>query len=131
MRTTSFVLASALLLLSAAAPHAAAAGPSAGGSFQFTAGDQYLKYVKFDAQALEGGGASGSIYFSDEAEVTCGDPDAEDSQEETHKGYYVGAEVDGLLVKDNRAVVSGLVRESSIPSLVGRRILLAVEDNGD
>ena len=46
-------------------------------------------------------------YVSDEAEVTYLDSDAEDSKEESHKGYYLSAEVDGLLVKDNRAVVSG------------------------
>ena len=131
MRITGFVLAAALLLLGAMAPHASAATPSADGSYQFTSGDHYLKYVKFDAQALEGGRAAGSIYFSDEAEVTYHDSDAEDSPEETYKGYYLQAEVDGLLVKDNRAVVSGLVKDSSIPSLVGRRFLLTVEDNGD
>lgn len=131
MRITRFVLMSALLLSGALAPRVFAAGQSAGGSYQFTTGDRYLKYVRFEAQALEGGGASGSIYFSDEAEVTFRDGDAEDSYEETHKGYYLHAEVVGLLVKDNRAVVSGLVRDSSIPSLVGQRFLLAVEDNGD
>jgi hypothetical protein len=131
MRITSFVLTAALLLSGALASHASAAAPSADGSYQFTSGDRFLKYVKFDAQALEGGGAAGRIYFSDEAEVTYLDPDAEDSKEETHKGYYLSAEVDGLLVKDNRAVVSGLVKDSSIPSLVGRRFLLTVEDNGD
>ncbi len=131
MRITRFVLASALLLSGALASHASAAAPSADGSYQFTSGDKYLKYVKFDAQALDGGGATGHIYFSDEAEVTYRDWDAEDSPEETYNGYYLHAEVDGLLVKDNRAVVSGLVRDSSILSLVGRRILLAVEDNGD
>lgn len=131
MRITSFVLGLALLLSGALAPHASAAAPSADGSYQFTSGDRYLKYVKFEAQALEGGGATGRLYFSDEAEVTYRDTDAEDSREETHKGYYLSAEVDGLLVKDNRAVVSGLVRDSSIPSLVGRRFLLTVEDNGD
>jgi hypothetical protein len=131
MRITRFVLASALLLLGALASHASAATPSADGSYQFKTGDGYLKYVKFDAQALEKGGAAGSIYFSDEAEVTYYDSDTAGSPEETHKGYSLYAEVNGLLVKDNRAVVSGLVRDSSIPSLVGRRFLLTVEDNGD
>jgi hypothetical protein len=131
MRITRFVLAAALLLSGALASQAFAAAQSAGGSYQFTMGDRYLKYVRFDAQALERGGATGSIYFTDEAEVTYRDWDAADSREETHNGYYLNAEVDGLLVKDNRAVVSGLVKDSSIPSLVGRRFLLTVEDNGD
>ena len=134
MRIARFVLTSALLLSGALAPHARGARraeQSAGGSYQFTMGDRYVKYVRFDAQALSGGGATGSLYFNDEAEVSYRDLDTIDSPEETYKGYYLNASVDGLLVKDNRAVVSGLVRESSIPSLVGRRVLLAVEDNGD
>jgi hypothetical protein len=131
MRITRFVLTAALLLSGALATHAFAAGRSASGSYQFKAGDSYLKYVKFEAQALEQGGVTGSIFFSDEAEVTYRDWDAEDSPEETHRGYYLHVEVDGLLVKDNRAVVSGLVRDSSITSLIGRRFLLTVEDNGD
>ena len=134
MRIARFILTLALLLSGALTPHAFGArraGQSARGSYQFTMGDRFVKYVNFEAQALSGGGASGSLYFSDEAEVTYSDLDTIGSPEEIHKGYYLNAEVDGLLVRDNRAVVSGLVRESSIPSLVGRRVLLAVEDNGD
>ena len=134
MRIVRFALTSALLLSGLAVPGAfaaRAAGPSASGSYQFTAGDHYVKYVKFDAQALEGGGATGSLFFSDEAEVTYTDVDTPGSAEEKHKGYYLKAEVDGLLVSGNRAVVCGKVTDASIASLIGRRVLLAVEDNGD
>ncbi len=135
MRIVRFALTSALLLSSlAAVPRAfaaRAAGQSASGSYQFTAGDRFVKYVKFDAEALTGGGATGSLFFSDEAEVTYTDVDTAGAPEETHKGYYLKAEVDGLLVSGNRAVVCGKVTDASIASLVGRRVLLAVEDNGD
>jgi hypothetical protein len=135
MRIVRFALTSALLLSGLlAVPRAfaaRAAAQSASGSYQFTAGDHYLKYVKFDAQALGGGGATGSLFFSDEAEVTYTDLDTVGAPVETHKGYYLKAEVDGLLVNGNRAVVCGKVTDASIASLVGRRVLLAVEDNGD
>ena len=127
MRIVRFALTSALLLSGLLPATAAfAAEQSASGSYQFTLGDRYVKYVRFDAQALPGGGATGSLYFSDEAEVTYQDLDNPDGREETFKGYYLNADVEGLLVKDTRAVVSGTVRESSIPSLVGRRVLLTV-----
>ena len=132
MRVTRFVLTAALLLWPGApAAHAFADAPSASGSYQFTTGDHYLKYVKFDAQALEGGGATGSLFFSDEAEVSYTDVDTIDAPVETHKGYYLKADVDGLLVSGNRAVVSAKVTDASIASLLGRRVLLTVEDNGD
>lgn len=132
MRVTRFVLMAALLLSPCAtAAHAFADAPSAGGSYQFTTGDRYLKYLKFEAQALEGGRATGNLFFSDETEVSYTNVDTIDAPVETHKGYYLKADVDGLLVSGNRAVVSAKVTESSIASLLGRRVLLAVEDNGD
>jgi hypothetical protein len=36
-----------------------------------------------------------------------------------------------MTVSGNTAVISGTVRDSSIGSLIGRRVLLTVEDNGD
>jgi hypothetical protein len=116
------------LLLAGAIP--AAAAETARGSYQFTLGDRLTKYVKFDAQALAGGGASGRLFYSDEAELTQQDVDGVGDPEETQKGFYLSADLDGLTVSGNRAVMSGTVREASITSLVGLRVLLTVEDNG-
>lgn len=124
----------ALSLLASAAPHAAGArvgDPFARGSYRFSLGDGYTKYVEFDAQAIERGGATGTFFLSDEAPVTYQDTDGEGSREQTYEGFYLSASFDGLTVVGNQAVMSGDVRDSSIPDLIGQRVLLTVEDNGD
>ena len=126
MKIRRFISTIALLCLACGA----AAAQTANGSYQFTLGDRLTKYVEFDAQALAGGGASGRLFYSDEAEVTQQDVDGVGDPEERHQGFYLSADLDGLTVSGNRAVMSGTVREASITSLVGLRVLLTVEDNG-
>ena len=123
-----------LSLLALAAPLAAGAREreqTARGSYRFSLGDGYAKYVEFDAQTLAGGGANGSLFLSDEAPLTYQDTDGEGAREETYRGFYISASFDGLTVVGNQAVMSGDVRDSSIPDLIGQRVLLTVEDNGD
>jgi hypothetical protein len=43
----------------------------------------------------------------------------------------IEAELDGLLVEHNRAVMSGVVTGSTLSDYIGQRVLLVVEDNGD
>jgi hypothetical protein len=124
----------ALVLLGFASPPAAVAqtgGQSAFGSYQFSLADGHTKYVEFDARTREGGGATGQMFFSDEAESTSQDVDGTGDPLERHTGFYLRAEFDGLLVVNNQAVASGTVRDSSIAALIGQRVLLTVEDNGD
>lgn len=109
---------------------ARAGGQSAAGSYQFTLADGRTKYVEFDARTLAGGGATGQMFFSDEAEYADQDVDGVGDPPETHRGFYLRAEFDGLSVAGNQAVMSGTVRDSSIAGLVGQRVLLTAEDNG-
>ena len=134
MKRMAIATALALSLLGLAAPRAAAAREgeqTARGSYRFSLGDRYAKYVEFDAQTLAGGGATGHLFLSDEAHVTYQDTDGEGSPEETHEGFYLSAEFDDMVVVGNQAVMSGDVRDSSIRDLIGQRVLLTVEDNGD
>ena len=87
--------------------------------------------MEFDAQTLAGGGATGRLFLSDEAPLTYQDTDGEGLPEETYQGFYLSASFDGMVVVGNQAVMSGDVRDSSIRDLIGRRVLLTVEDNGD
>ena len=122
------------LSLLLAAPHPAGArvgDPLARGSYRFSLGDRYAKYVEFDAQALPRGGATGQLFLSDEAPLTLQDTDGEGARAETYEGFYLSASFDQMVVVGNQAVISGDVRDSSIPDLVGQRVLLTVEDNGD
>ena len=130
MKTRRLISTIALLFAALAATPAAAA-QTAGGSYQFALEDGRTKYVEFDAQAQTGGGASGRMFFSDDAPVEYQDTDGVGDPVETLPGFYFSAEFDGMQVSDNMAVISGTVRDSSITSLIGRRVLLTVEDNGD
>jgi hypothetical protein len=124
----------ALLVACFAAPHAVGAqagGQSAAGSYQFALEDGRAKYVEFDARTREGGGATGQMFFSDEADFAEQDVDGAGVPEESFRGFYLRAEFDGLLVVDSKAVMSGTVRDSSIAGLIGQRVLLTVEDGGD
>src|SRR5215204_3312566 len=107
----------ALSLLALAAPRAAGAREgeqTARGSYQFSLGDEYTKYVEFDCQALQGGGATGHLFLSDEGPITYQDTDGEGSPEERYEGFYISAEFDDMVVTGNQAVMSGDVRDSSI-----------------
>lgn len=122
-------LISTIVLLVAAC--GAAAAQTAGGSYQFAPEGGRAKYVEFDARAQATGGASGRMFFSDDAPIAEQDTDGVGDPVETHPGFYFSAEFDDMLVTDNKAVITGMVRDSSIRSLIGQRVLLTVEDNGD
>ena len=133
MRTIRFTSLLALLLtVFAAAQTTRAASGAAAGSYQFTlAGDKYLKTVEFEASAQADGSATGSIFMTDEAVITIQDVDGTGEKEGRFAGYTLKAEVDGLVVDGNRAVLSGVIRTASNESFIGQRVLLTVVDNGD
>jgi hypothetical protein len=143
MRTLRFtsLLALALMIFAAAQTTRASA---AAGSYQFTLeGDKYLKYVEFEATGKEDGSASGYIYMTDEAVIVIQDVDGTGQEREKFAGYSLKAEVDGLVVVENKtevdgvsvvenkAVLSATIRDASNPAFVGQRVLLTVVDAGD
>ena len=135
MRIVRFAFMSALLLpcLAASALEARAQtqGPSAAGSYQFTLEGRYVKSVEFSAQTLADGSTSGSMFLNDEAGYVTQDVDGNGDPEEKIPGFYAKADFDSLVVDKNRAVMSGVIGDSSIRDLIGQRVLLTVEDNGD
>ena len=136
MKSIALATALTLALLCLAAPRASRAqtgGPAAAGVYRFTLADDFEKYLDFDAEARAGGGASGQMYFSDEAPLTFYDLDetGDRSLPVTYQGFYVRVAFDGMTVEGNRAVIGGAVRDSNVPDFVGQRVLLTVEDNGD
>lgn len=106
-------------------------GQSAMGSYEFSFEDGHTKHVEFDARTLAGGGATGQLFFSDETEVTYLDVDGAGDPQRSYRGFFLKASFDGLVVFANHAVASGTVSDSSIASLIGQRVLLTIEDNGD
>ncbi|HEX5702497.1 MAG TPA: hypothetical protein VFX97_04710 [Pyrinomonadaceae bacterium] len=125
---TRFALTLTLLLMACAI---ASAQPQAKGTYKFTLGDNNAKHVEFDAQGREGGGASGTLFVSDEATIVYHDVDGDGSPEEKYTGYSMLVAFDDMTVDKNQAVMQGVVRDSTIPFLVGQRVLLTVEDNGN
>ena len=130
MRTLRFTSLLALALTVFGAAQTARASAAAG-NYQFTmTGDKYLKTVEFSAQTLDDGSATGSIYFTDQAIITIQDVDGT-GEKGRFAGYDLKVDVDGLVVTENKAVVSGTVSSSSVLEFVGQRVVLTVVDNGD
>ena len=130
MKIKAFASILALFLLCIAAPQAVNA-QSASGAYQFSFEDGYTKYVEFDARKQTDGSTVGQLSLSDEATLYHYDLDGAGDPEEKYAGFYIKADLDGLVVDKNQAVMSGTVRDSSVRSLIGQRVLLTVEDNGD
>ena len=130
MRTLRFpsVLALALLIFASAQTARASA---AAGSYQFTlTGDKYLKYVEFDATGNDDGSATGYISMTDEAIITIQDVDGT-GEKGRLAGYTFKADVDGLVVVENKAVLSAVIRTASDQSFIGQRVVFTFVDNGD
>jgi hypothetical protein len=121
------ILAPALLILCAAGANA----QSASGNWQFTFSDSFLKTSNFDAATQANGGAAGTIFLSDEQPIYYQDVDGTGEPTEKYNGFSLKADVDSLVVVKNRAVISATVRDATIPSLIGQRLLLTADDNGD
>lgn len=134
MKVRTFATFFALFLLSLATPSLTSAqtsGQAASGTYQFSFEDGYTKYVEFDARTQANGSTTGSLLLSDEATIVYRDLDGTGDPQVKYPGFYIKANFDGLVVNKNQAVMSGTVNDSSIRDLIGQRVLLTVEDNGD
>jgi hypothetical protein len=132
MKVRTFATFFALFLLSFATPSLTSAQTTAAsGTYKFSFEDGSTKYVEFDARTQADGSTVGQMFLSDEATLSYQDVDGADDSRDSYNGFYVKADFDGLTVNNNQAVMSGIVRDSSVQDLVGRRVLLTVEDNGD
>ena len=97
-------------------------GPSASGDFQFTVGDGIERSVAFNARIQQNGRSTGEMTFISKG-------DLEDIS--SNPAIYVKAGFDCLSIKDKRAVMSGVVKESNLGDLLGHRVILVVEDDGE
>lgn len=133
MKIKAFASILALFLLSiAAASSATAQTQYAKGAYQFALEDKYVKYVEFEARGTgDGSAADGFMTLTDEAPINYQDVDGTGERPVGYKGYYIKASFDSMTVDKNRAVMSGIVRDSSIQQYIGQRVLLTVIDNGD
>jgi len=107
---------------------AGAEGATAAGSFKFVMEDGETRFVEFKASELAEGQGSGELTLSDPAVVPVEDPD--DSEKHQDPGMIVRAKIDCMDTSKNTAIMGGEIFESNVPSEIGQRVLLVVEDNG-
>lgn len=134
MKLVLSALASALLVATFVSPLAfaerlsiVADGPSAKGRFEILpTEDIRLRSIEFNAETTADGRTIGEAIYQDDpqAKTQSSDDTAGD------KPLYLRAELDCLMVKANKAVMSGSITQSSLDNYLGRRFLLVVQDNG-
>jgi len=107
----------------------AAFAQSASGGFQVKNDDGILS-IEFNATALTNGRASGDLKLTGPISIPDQDVDGDKTGDPSTKEttLSLSVDVDCMKVQDNRAVLGGLIKESSVDAYIGRRLLLTVED---
>lgn len=122
----------AVVLVAVSSPlFAQNSGPSASGSFNFTAGGYPLS-IDFNARTKPNGTTDGEIVLTGSASLPDQDVDVEGvGSGDTIVTVALNISVDCLKVSGNSAAMSGEITDSNIPAYIGHRALLAVVDNGE
>jgi len=107
---------------------AGAEGATASGSFKFVMQDGETRYVEFKASELADGQGAGELTVSDPAVVPVEDPD--NPNERQTPGVIVRAKIDCMDASQNTAILGGEIFDSNVPSAIGQRVLMLVQDNG-
>jgi hypothetical protein len=103
---------------------------AANGSYKFIMEDGLTKYLEFDASTDDRGTTSGYMIFTDEAQLVFQDVDGNgDVPRDEPVAFSMKAELDSMTIEKNHAIISGVVRDSSYPSYVGKWVQLVIEDN--
>lgn len=105
-----------------------AEGATAAGSFKFLLDDGETRLVEFKASELAEGQGAGEMLLSDPAAIPVDDPD--DPEKPQSPGVLIKAKFDCMETNENTAIMGGEIFESNVPSVIGQRVLLVVEDNG-
>jgi len=103
---------------------------AASGTGKFVMDDGFLKSLDFDAKSDDRGTATGFMKFTDEAKVFFQDVDGTgDTPKDEAVAFSMSANLDTMKIEKNRAVISGIVRDSSYSSYIGKFVQLVIEDN--
>lgn len=130
MKTIALALSVVLALTMTQPVIAQNSGSFAGGNLRLSV-EGKAKDIEFEATRHANGRVSGQMTLRGEQEIRSGGDVEGGAPSISVKDFYMKAALDCLVVNRNRAVMSGLVRDSSAPDYVGRLVILAVEDNGD
>ncbi|HEX6715518.1 MAG TPA: hypothetical protein VF088_00320 [Pyrinomonadaceae bacterium] len=92
--------------------------------------DNFTKYLEFDARADDRGTTTGYMLFNDDAAVVFQDVDGTgDIPKDEPLPFSMTADLDSMTIDKNRALIGGVVRDSSYRSYIGKWVQLVVEDN--
>jgi hypothetical protein len=103
---------------------------AANGNYKFIMEDGFIKSFEFDAKSDDRGTATGFMKFTDEAKVVFQDVDGTgELPKDEPVAFSMSADLDSMTIEKNRAVISGVVSDSSYRSYIGKWIQLVIEDN--
>lgn len=118
------------LMLLATPMLASAQAGAAIGNYKFVMDDGLVKSIDFDVHTDDRGATTGFMTFTDEATVALEEPDPDgEPRKDESLAVTIRVDFDSMTIDKNRAVMSGIVRESSIPRYLGRWVRLVIEDN--
>ncbi len=101
-----------------------------GGKYKFIMEDELSKSIEFEAQSDERGSATGFMLFTDDAKFVVQDPDGDgEPPKDEPVAFFMKAEFDAMTIDKNRALISGVVKDSSHRSYIGKWLQLVIEDN--
>jgi hypothetical protein len=124
--TFFFVLS---LVLLATPSSASAQSGAANGNYKFFMEDELLKTFEFDARS-DGRTTTGFMNFTDEAKIEIQDVDGTgEIPLEEPVPFSMKADFDAMTIEKNRAVINGVIRDSSYRSYIGKWVQLVIEDN--
>ena len=108
---------------------ASAQSGAANGTYKFIMEDGLLKSFEFDA-TTDGRTTTGSMLFTDEAKIIFQDVDGTgEPPKDEPVPFSMKATFDTMIIEKNRAVIGGVVSDSSYRSYIGKWVQLVIEDN--
>ena len=103
---------------------------TASGRYKFILEDGALKGFEFDAKNDERGTTSGFMFFTDDAKVEFQDVDGTgEPPKDEPVAFFMKAEFNAMTIEKNRAIINGVILDSSYRSYIGKFVQLVVEDN--
>lgn len=128
-RLSTFLFVLCLVFLALPAVASAQTG-TATGNYKFVLDDGTLKTFEFDAKTDERGTTTGFFSFTDEAKTFYIDVDGTGEPAPDEEGpFFMKVDFDAMTIEKNRAVMNGVIKDSSHRSYIGKFVQLVVEDN--
>src|SRR6185369_7843250 len=116
MLTRVFASLFALCLVFLATPLLASAQAAvANGNYKFVMEDGLSKYLEFDARSDDKGTTTGYMIFNDETPIIFQDVDGNGDKGDEPLPFTMKADLDSMTVEKNRALISGVIRDSNYP----------------